>query len=353
MRKLLMFSGAVALASGSILAVVPGHSHAARIVDGPEVHWKFSVWGKRRSFTEGIEYVSKNVGERTGGKFRIEIFYEGQLSKSTENLEGVASGAFEGAVVCALYHPEKNKPLNVLDLPFLPLNNLDIMRKVHDAIYAHPLSQEVFNQWNAVLYISTVLPQFEFMGRGAAPKSTADFEGRRVRARGSLGRAVEMLGATTSWMPVPQAKSALDSDAVDTISLPYSYAFAAYGIDESADWVTTNMKLGTANCPVVFNRQAYDALPLRYKQLLEDLKPGAYTAMRRSYAEQDIDNEERWRAGSRIEMVEFSESEMEKFRRIAGRPIWNAWVDENEGEIPARELLQIVLDTALRLVLCQ
>ena len=75
--------------------------------------------------------------------------------------------------------------------------------------------------------------------------------------------------------------------------------------------------------------------------------------MRRSYAEQDIDNEERWRAGSRIEMVEFSESEMEKFRRIAGRPIWNAWVDENEGEIPARELLRIVLDTALRLVLCQ
>ena len=352
MRKLLLLSGAFALVLGSLLTIAPRVS-LARVIDGPEVHWKFSLWGERRSFTEGIEYISKNVSERTGGKFTIEIFYGEQLSESTKNLDGVSAGEFEAAIVCGLYHPDRNKPLNVLDLPFLPLENLDIMRKVHDAVYAHPVSQEVFNQWNTVLYMSAIVPQFEYMGLGEAPKSTDDFKGRRVTAFGGMKRAAEMIGATATTIPAPKLLAAVEDDTVDTVSFPYSYAFAAYKIDEIANWVTTNMKIGTVNCPIIFNRTAYDALPLPYKQLLEDLKRGAYSAMKQSYFEQDILNEEKWRGGGKIQMVQIPESEMKQFRRLAGRPLWDAWVDENEGDIPAQQLLDLVLDTALRLLLCQ
>ena len=44
---------------------------------------------------------------------------------------------------------------------------------------------------------------------------------------------------------------------------------------------------------------------------------------------------------------------MRRFRHYAGRPVWDAWIEENEGEIPAQELLDIVLDTGQRLFLCQ
>ena len=37
---------------------------------------------------------------------------------------------------------------------------------------------------------------------------------------------------------------------------------------------------------------------------------------------------------------------MANFRKIAGEPLWNDWVKENEGKIPAQELLDIVLKTA-------
>ena len=357
MRKLLTLSATVTLVlAGAMLAAAPTASYAAsngKKIDGPEVHWRVSLWGDRRSFTEGIEYVSNQAGERTGGKFRIELFYGDKLSKGPENLEGITTGAFEAAIVCGLYHPDKNKPLNVLDLPLLPLANFDIVRQVHDTIYAHPAVQEVFDRWNAVLYMSNIVPQYEYMGVGEAPRSYTDFKGRRVTAFGGQKRAMELLGATTLKRRAPTARAALESGEADTVGFPYTYAFASYKIDELADWATTNLKLGTVNCPTVFNRDAYVALPLRYKQLLEDLKFGAYTAMRKSYAEQDILNEERWRSEGRLEMVELPESEMRRLRHYAGRPVWDAWIEENEDEIPAQELLDIVLDTGQRLFLCQ
>ena len=61
------------------------------IVDGPSVFWKYSLWGKRRAFTEGAETLSKRFSEETNGKFKLKIFYGGQLAKSKENLGWIKS----------------------------------------------------------------------------------------------------------------------------------------------------------------------------------------------------------------------------------------------------------------------
>ena len=345
MRKTLLFSGALATALGFGVATIP-NTHA-QMVDGPKVNWKLSLWGKRRAFTEGVEYLSSEAKKRTNGNFTIKLFYGEQLSKSKENLDGIYLGAFEAATFCASYHPGKNAPLNVLDLPFLPLKDYDTVRKVHDAVYAHPASQKALAKWNAYLYTSNILPQYEYMGKGAPPKAVSDFSGKRLRALGGMGRAAKLIGATPSTMPASETYTALQRGTVDAIGFPYSYTFAAYKLDEIADWVTTNMKLGTVNCPTVFNKKAYEKLPAQYKSLLEDLKPGVYQAIKAAYIAKDIANEKKWSASdSRIKMVQIPEAEMAEFRRIAGQPVWEAWVAENEGKLPARELLDIVLQTA-------
>ncbi len=346
MRKTILTVVAASLAAaGASLAgsVTPA---AAQMVDGPEVSWKMSLWGKRRAFTEGAEYVSAQVAERTGGKFTIKLFYGQQLSKSKENLDGISLGAFEAAMFCASYHPGKNAPLNVLDLPFLPLADFGVMRKVHDAVYGHPAAQEALAKWNAYLYMSNILPQYEYMGKGDPPQSVADFEGKRLRALGGMGRAAELIGATPSTMPASETYTALQRGTVDAIGFPYSYTFAAYKLDEIADWVTTNMSLGTVNCPSVFNVDAWNSLPDQYKELLLGLKDGAYAAMDAAYKAKDVANEKKWREGGKIRMVEIPEDEMAGFRDIAGQPVWDAWVEDNQDDLPAQELLDLVLSTA-------
>lgn len=319
---------------------------AAQMVDGPEVNWKMSLWGKRRAFTEGVEFVSAQVAERTGGKFTIKLFYGDQLSKSKENLDGISIGAFEAAIFCASYHPGKNKPLNVLDLPFLPLSDFGVMRNVHQAVYDHPAAQEAMAKWNAVIYMPAILPQYEYMGRGEPPQSVADFDGKRLRALGGMGEAAKKLGATPSTMPASETYTALQRGTIDAIGFPYTYTFVSYKTEEISDWVTTNMKLGTVNCPTVFNVDAWNALPDQYKELLNSLKDGAAAAMEAAYNAQDVENVKRWKEEGKIQLVEIPEAEMAEFRRIGGKPVWDAWIEDNKDDVPAQELFDLVISTA-------
>ena len=290
--------------------------------------------------------MPKIINEKTGGNFNIKLYYGQQLSKSKENLDGISVGAFEMASFCAAYHPGKNQPLNVLDLPFLPIPNLDVQLKVHDAIYNHPASTKALAKWNAKIYMSMMLPQYEYMGRGKPPSSVADFKGKRLRALGGMGRAAKAIGAVPTTMPASETYTALQRGTVDAIGFPYTYTFAAYKLDEIADWYTTNMSLGSVNCPIVFNQDSYDALPAQYKKLLDDVKAGSYAAQAAAYAAKDKANVAKWNANPKLKAVQMPEAEMAAFRKLAGMPLWKQWVKENEGKIPAQELLDIVLKTA-------
>lgn len=336
----------MSLSMASFSSFAGGHCPVKAVTDGPKLNWKLSLWGKRRAFTEGMEYVSEHIKACTGGNFTMKLFYGEQLSKSKENLDGIKLGAFEAATFCAAYHPGKNAPLNVLDLPFLPLADFGVMRKAHDAIYAHPASQKALAQWNAHLYMSNILPQYEYMGRGPVPKAVSDFSGKRLRALGGMGRAAKLIGATPSSMPASETYTALQRGTVDAIGFPYSYTFAAYKLDEIADWVTTNMSLGTVNCPTVFSKGHWDKLPDSYKNLLNDLKDGAYAAIEADYKKKDIANEKKWKADPKMQMVQIPEDQMAEFRKIAGKPVWEAWVKENAGKFNSQELLDIVLNAA-------
>lgn len=336
----------MSLSMASFSSFAGGHCPVKAVTDGPKLNWKLSLWGKRRAFTEGMEYVSEHIKACTGGNFTMKLFYGEQLSKSKENLDGIKLGAFEAATFCAAYHPGKNAPLNVLDLPFLPLADFGVMRKAHDAIYAHPASQKALAQWNAHLYMSNILPQYEYMGRGPVPKAVSDFSGKRLRALGGMGRAAKLIGATPSSMPASETYTALQRGTVDAIGFPYSYTFAAYKLDEIADWVTTNMSLGTVNCPTVFSKGHWDKLPDSYKNLLNDLKDGAYAAIEADYKKKDIANEKKWKADPKMQMVQIPEDQMAEFRKVAGKPVWEAWVKENAGKFNSQELLDIVLNAA-------
>lgn len=339
----LAFGAAGAFALG--VALTPTGAAAAddAMVKGPKVSWKVSLWGKRRAFTEGLEYVSEQVSKKTGGNFTMKLFYGEQLSKSKENLDGISLGAFEAASFCASYHPGKNAPLNVLDLPFLPVKDFSAQRAMNEAIYAHPTAKEALGKWKAHLYMANILPQYEYMGKGEPPQSVKDFEGKTLRALGGMGAAARLIGATPSTMPASETYTALQRGTVDAIGFPYTYTFVSYRIEEISDWVTTNMKLGSVNCPTVFNTDAYAELPQQYKDLLESLKDGAYTAIESAYATQDKANIARWKQEGKLKMVEIPEEQMAEFRRVAGKPVWEQWVKDNSGDFNAQELLDIAL----------
>ena len=104
--------GKVAVSAVASAVIVSGAaaltSAYAQEVKGPKVTWKFNVWGKKRAFTADVEAWSKYLAAKTGGNFKLKIYYGDQLGGKKQNLDNIKAGVFEAAKVCWAYHAGKN-----------------------------------------------------------------------------------------------------------------------------------------------------------------------------------------------------------------------------------------------------
>lgn len=310
---------------------------AAAAVDGPEVSWRLSTWGNPRAFTEGVEHLAKRLDEETGGKFQLKVFHGEALSKSKENLDGLKINAFEAAMFCNFYHPGKNPAFMVFALPFIPLGDFEVSAHVRHKLYEHPALKADMEQWNAMTYASTLLPQYEFLGRGEPPLKLEDWKGLRVRAGGGVGQAMEKLGATRQTVTATETYTAIQRGTMDAISLPFTYAQVAYKIHEVADWYTSNLTPGTSDCPIVLNKTAYEKLPEQYQKLLWDLRPEVTEVHINAYKAADKKNFPI--LDENLEKIVYDEETLAKFREAAGKPVWDEWVAENKDKFDAQDIL--------------
>ncbi|MFZ0854237.1 MAG: TRAP transporter substrate-binding protein DctP [Hyphomicrobiaceae bacterium] len=314
---------------------------SAQIVDGPTVEWRHSNWGKRRANTEGIEKINAILKERTGGKFTIKIGYGEMFSKDKENLDSIKLNAIEMADMCNFYHPGKNPAWMVFSLPFLPYVSLEASAEAADAMLKHPLLVADMAQWNAMPYFFTILPQYEFMGKGKPPKTLDDWKGLRVRAPGAVGEAFVKLGASLSTVPAVELYTALERGTVDAASFPFTYAHAAYQLNTISNWYTSNLAPGTAGCSAVVNKEAFAKLPPQYQQLLMEARPEATKAMIAAYREADKINLPAFK--QKLTEIKYSDDDIKKFQELAAKPVWEKWVTDNKAKFDAQGLLDALL----------
>lgn len=329
------------LSVATVLALCLGATSAsAQMVEGPEVDWNISTWGKKRAFTAGIEKAADIIRERTGGKFDIKVHYGEALSKARENLDGIKLGAFQGAMFCNFYHPGKNPAWMVLTMPFLPLGDWQVSKEVREAAMQHPALVADMDQWNAMAYMSALLPQYEFLGKGEPPTNLEDWKGMRVRAGGGIGDAMEKLGATRTTVPATEVYTSVERGTMDAASFPFTYSHASYQIHDVTDWFTSNMSPGTTECATVLNKDAYSELPEQYQTLLMDVKDEAYEAQIQAY--KDIDKKNLPMFREKLTEVTYTDEQLQQFRQVAGKPVWDAWVENNKDKFDAQGLLDFI-----------
>lgn len=325
----------------ALLAMFAATAAQAQKVDGPDVTWNSSFWGKQRAATAGNEELARIVSERTGGKFKIKVHMGEALSKASENLDGIKLGAFQMAGFCNFYSPGKNPAWMVLALPFLPLDDYAVSRPVREALYKHPAFVADMDKWNAMPYMSIDLPQYEFLGKGKQPMTLEDWQGMRVRAGGGLGDAMRVLGAVPTTVPATETYTAIERGTLDAVSLPFTDSQAAYKIHEVATWFTGNMSPGTTECGLVFNKDAYAKLPPQYQKLLMDVRDEVNTLQIKAWQDKDKVNLPVFR--SKMKEIIYSDAELKRFQEKAGRPVWDKWVADNQSKFDAKGLLEFLL----------
>ncbi|OWU86718.1 C4-dicarboxylate ABC transporter substrate-binding protein [Oceanicola sp. 22II-s10i] len=325
------------LAAGIALALAaPGTASAAE-VDGPAVFWKWSTWTTSSAFTAGVEYMAEQLAEKTDGKFQLRIFYSEQLAKARENLDGLKNNAFEGAMFCNFYNPGRTPAYTVFSLPFIDLAGFDVSYHARNGLAQHPVLLEELAAWNAMPYASVNAPMYEFMGVGEAPTTLEGWEGLRLRAGGGIGEAMEILGARRQTVPASEAYTLMQRGGVDGVALPFTYAFETYQIAELGDWFTSNLGAGTSECPMVINKTAYEALPPQYQELLMSLREGASRAIYEQY--QTADDRLLPEFRDAMQEIVYDDATLAEFQRVAGQPVWDAWVEANKDKFDAQGVL--------------
>jgi TRAP-type mannitol/chloroaromatic compound transport system substrate-binding protein len=343
---LAVFTPLAAVAAISLLATDAGLSRAEAqaVIDGPTVNWRFSTWGKQRAFTLGAEHLAKRLSERTGGKFTMRVFYGEALSKDRENLDGLKINAFEGAHFCNFYHPGKNPAFMVFSLPFLPIGDWAVSAYTRPKLFEHPALVADMERWNAIAYAATLLPQYEFLGRGNPPLKLEDWKGLRVRAGGGIGDAMARLGAVRSTVTATEVYTAIERGTLDAASFPYTYAHISYRIHEITNWFTSNMSPGTAECPLVLNKTAYEKLPEQYRKLLDELRQEITDVHIQAY--KDADTKNMPLLEKRLKKIVYTPEQLEEFQRVAGQPVWDQWVNDNKDKFDAKGVLDRLFSLA-------
>lgn len=333
-------AGAVRLFTLTALVAFGLETAAGATVDGPQLSWDVSLWGKPRAGTAVADALAAVIEERTGGAWRMTLHYGEALSKSRENLDGIAIEAFQAAMFCNFYHPRKNPALMVLTMPFLPMADWEANRRIREAVYAHPAVIREMARWNAMIYTSTFLPQYELLGRGEPPVDLNGWKGLTVRAGGGLGQAMRLLGATPASSTATEVYTGVQQGTMDAASFPFTYGHVSYRIHEVAEWFTGNLSPGTSDCPLVFGIRAYESLPPQYKQLLADVKEEVIAAQIQAYVDVDAENLPMLKAS--LTEVRYTEAQLAQFRARAGKPVIDAWIAENARRFDAPGLVEAV-----------
>ena len=343
MKRTLLLFAAIALGVGSGPALADSKSET---VDGPRVHWDYSIWGKPRAITEYLSRLTEWLPERTGGKFTMQLHW-GTLSKPRANLDGLKIGAFQAASFCASYYPGKLSAHTGLDLPFLPIHNLRQLQLVTHEYFEHSILRAETEKWNSRFYMSSLLPLYEVIGKGEPPKSLDDWKGMRIRALGQQGKAMEKLGAVPTSVPAPEVYGALDRGLLDAVGFAY-YAHHSYRTWELGKWFTKGLAVGSIACGSLFNNDSWNELPDQYKSLLEEYRDAdvGYPLHIATLNKAEAEAPAFFRSKGLTE-VGINPVERAAFEKVGGKPVWDAWVKQmNEEGYDGQELLDLILSAA-------
>ena len=303
--------------------------------------WNVSLWGKRRAFTENVEKLAELVEAKTNGEFRLNISYGG-LSKSRENLDGIAIGAFEMAQFCSFYHTAKNPTITVTELPFSRDVSLSRIAEIYQAVHEHPIVVKDLARWNATLLMPTPMPQYNIVSKTDPLTGLEDFEGLRVRGPGGILGVLGRLGAVRTSVPFSEVRQAMDSGVIDAASFA-PHAHLATNSFKVGQWATTNLNLGSANCPVVVNTDALNALQPEHREALLGSVDEALAYYVENYEQNTTKKYEQAIRDEGLTLVTFTPAQTARLNDLA-ESVRQEWIAANSKDFDARSLFDFTAE---------
>jgi TRAP-type mannitol/chloroaromatic compound transport system substrate-binding protein len=236
----------------------------------PAVEWRMGTsWPvSLDTIYGGAVTIGERVAAMTDGMFQITPFPAGELFPGLEVAQNVQQGTVEAGHTAMYYYVGLDPAFAFATaLPF------GLTAAQQNAWLYHGGGQTALDE---------LFGNFNFTGFAAGNTGTqmggwfrkeinavADLQGLKMRIPGLGGRVMEKLGVVTQTIPGGEIFQALSTGAIDASEWVGPYDDQKLGLPEAADfYYTPGWWEPGPSLHAIFNREAYDALPTVYKEIL-------------------------------------------------------------------------------------
>ena len=208
--------------------------------------------------TKAAEKFKSLVEEKTGGSVTVTLYPGSSLGNSTAMVQGARMGTIDMACTGNPYFTSFAPVMNVIDLPFLFVNEGHV-EKVMDG----PIGRELLDKLDQYKLKGLALWEIGFrdLTNNARPVSKpADLKGLKIRTTPNPAhvQAFEMLGANPTPMPFSEVYLALETGIVDGQENPVHHIYANR-LQEVQKYMSLTHHAYTAS-PVVMNLSKFNRL---------------------------------------------------------------------------------------------
>jgi len=301
-------------------------------------------WGPAHALKPWMQQVE----EATKGRVKFEYFPSQTLLKGADMWRGVREGVADVAWCVMGYWPDQTPLSEVMSLPFLPITSAEQGSEVYWKLYEKfpAMQQEFGDVIPLVLHTSSA----NMIMAKKPVKTLEDLKGLTLRIlNGPPAAMLRALGGEPMTIPMPEVRQAIENGVVDGTAGPWE-AVHGYRLYEAAKYFVEAPFYGSS-FSVCANRKKIESLPPDVREQIMSVGglTGAKFWGKNFFDTAEQGALERARAGNfEIDRYKVPAEEVARWRKIAGEPLWEAWVKklEAKGQTDARA----VLDTALELL---
>ncbi|MDR3002814.1 MAG: TRAP transporter substrate-binding protein [Acidovorax sp.] len=232
-----------------------------------------------------IDTFAKEVEQRTGGRYKVQTFYNGALGGERESIEAVQLGTQELAFSSSGPVPNFVPETKILDVPFL------FRDKAHArAVLDGPIGQELLAKFDSKGFKALAWAENGFRhvtNSKRAVNTPEDLKGLKLRTMENPVhiQAYKALGIITTPMAFPEVFTALQQGTVDGQENPLPVITSAK-FDQVQKYLSLTGHVYSP-CILVMNKAAFDKLSAADKQAFAEAAKVATKANRARVDEDD------------------------------------------------------------------
>ncbi len=312
-----------------------------------------------RTTVKYLNVYAQQIEQATKGRVKITMYPAESLAPANQMVQAVTGGVADISWSQLGVYTNRFPLTSVMALPFMNLAsgqvggktlsgggiNSRIIEELYETV------PEIQAEWKEVkvLYLQSSDPFLLFTSKKAVT-SMGDINGMKIRDLGGYPTDMwKALGASPLTLNMPDVYDALQKGIIDGANVSLAAA-TTFKLFEVAKYYTD---APTTDSPqfVIMNKDTWNGLPKDIQDQIMSVSgiPGAEFSGEAGWGA-DVKTEliaTAQKAGVTLQQSSLVPGEFDKWKQIAGKPIWDKWVaDMNAKGLPGQK----VMDAALALI---